>query len=1535
LRAGLGVGDVDAYKGEATLSRSAFEGDIDVDIPVAVVSDMGMLAGRLGIKKANVHSNVTRGDIHVTRGNVGYVFGTLEMSEDADFKVYTNMHYGTDDVNAKKAVGVLNVQGSEVADWNASPTNYVIVYNYRNAVSNGTETLAPDGKLSKVGDGTILTDGSAPLYTGVLDSADLKSRLLSYVLINRTTSIWDSVHVYWDNGGDGYPYVCGYWRDTYDESSLEGKGQNVYRLEIDITEIYDELTTEDIESLDGFLYDSSEVIENTTAKKEYLFAYSDSVGEFPALQKQMGALSRSIAFINNDGFVLEWSGAYDDNQGSAVFDRELTVVYETIDNSEPTAVYNELDASEIVFLGPELKKTKMLGGSEVIPQIMVENDLGTLEPYVLSNAIINCPETGLPCNRYEWSPSDNVLTNMSLLAQSMDVYSIESYSDTLRLIYSKDETLDYVFATNILTGEERSTIGVVSHGYRGGEDVRIDTATVGGISANGYMTKPVPSMFTLEVEPGFLLKSWKADFWAGFEMEETAFMDCVRGETSCNTVESAGTGNYFATSGAVMSTINKANDGVAEVPVFKWSTELSADEPLVMDSLAYGLSNTNSFGIKTALQVTPELEAVPYTALFDVNNSGYDVFITNSLQYSYTFSRESEETALLPTPLASDACFAGWALTADAGLESTYTSLNAELLKKAESDTLSMYGVWQAESEENKCIVDKSTLALSVVNTDDDTGDFGTVSLWQSYANFRSDTVVYRHEFNDGVLEIPYVSPDMLAEGAYFRFNVSSKPAQGYRLAKLQVVDVSAETEPYDVYFVPGDTAFEINASSGYELRAVFGEYVFAKLDYGEHTDIFSDSEIQDSLEVVNGAQIEFPGFVYTSDACVEGWTTDGKESSEYYHVMTQVSDELFDAVQSSGALYAKWVDAQTCIEQYRYHRAEFVGESANAAILETREDGTVYRHTFAADGTMLLPHMRAYNSSWVLDVETPEGMKLDSMVVTYASGSVITVLAGESLPEDMDDVKIEPFFSEDAGEKVDLEFSYCDFAQSGSAVRLNVGTNGLETGRAISLRLTLKDSEDEELLDSLLIDGSARDTYYADWTKRALLPGDYTVQLVLADSRDTLYFDTAFTVRSGIEIAAGSWKMISLSEVQLDSLEIDEDMLLYHWDEKAFFGHFWKYQKYTRGPVELQRGYWYNSSEGRELPLRADSVTVGDEIVWALDSGWNMVANPYGWGVWLSETEDDTLEFQKWNADAADYVGATFIEAYGAVWVYSERDREVSFTADVCFETQEYDPLDDPHRQLIEEEENRDEERFQEEARARLMKSRALAKADAGDSWALRAVLTDTKGHRDSWNVLGVGDATEMPEPPAGMGDRVNLYVVNSGRALAKSVLPAGEGDYSWQVAVSASSDRVGYLKFEGLADVAGFGYRLYVTYDGETREVAAGDSLRVSLRAEATTATVRVTRHELHIVSAGIENVRFSQQAGKISLGFSADESLAGASVVAQLVGIDGHVAATYGARASAGYNSATLEAPRHGLYMLRVRVGSRQFVKNVLVR
>ena len=398
-----------------------------------------------------------------------------------------------------------------------------------------------------------------------------------------------------------------------------------------------------------------------------------------------------------------------------------------------------------------------------------------------------------------------------------------------------------------------------------------------------------------------------------------------------------------------------------------------------------------------------------------------------------------------------------------------------------------------------------------------------------------------------------------------------------------------------------------------------------------------------------------------------------------------------------------------------------------------------------------------------------------------------------------------------------------------------------------------------------------------------------------------------------------------------------DGDEKFYWWAEDRGYGKYWQYQELGKSQTaEKERGYWYSSLEGRPLVLK-DSAFV-DDITWNLtneNGGWNLVANPYGWYLNLGVDEYDSdepeeesesgrkkripvVEYSRWNPEEGQYVPVSVLKPYEAVW--AKLNRSLSETVEITAKP-EFDKVESADG-------NTDMTRSL---------NRMLAKAGDGAGFSLQAVLSDRNGKKDSWNVLGVGSAAlQSEEPPAGMGDHVNLSILEGGRRLAKSVKGVSEsGTYEWTLDLSATSARTGFLSLAGVDGLESRGLSVFVNVDGKTTRMQEGVPLNVSLATDAKVATVYVGAAPKVVVSKKLEGLKAVQAGATYQVSFDAGESLAGSTVHVDLVDLRGNVVRSVASSALAGVNRVTLDTPKPGIYMLRVRAGGAFSAGKVLVK
>ena len=496
-----------------------------------------------------------------------------------------------------------------------------------------------------------------------------------------------------------------------------------------------------------------------------------------------------------------------------------------------------------------------------------------------------------------------------------------------------------------------------------------------------------------------------------------------------------------------------------------------------------------------------------------------------------------------------------------------------------------------------------------------------------------------------------------------------------------------------------------------------------------------------------------------------------------------------------------------------------------------------------------------------------------------------------------------------------------------------------------------------DTVVDGKTVGGAKNGT----WRLDPAPAGEYTVFITLKDGVDSIPYQKTFKSIEKRELATNSWQTLSLyafcqnkGEECLSDLEErfarklnnraaeqceemkskvkrgnapDNDQFyremdevcaqanssevstsIYWWDETNPIGDYWQYRKFSvNDKFDSTRGYWYGPINSEPLVMSLQTPNMKDEIVWRLEnkfSGWNLVANPFGWFVKLPE--DERLTFCRWNPETSGYVPADTLEPYEAIWVHTEKPMTYRIPLKAVI--------------VLEDEKGK----------------KSLNKNAAPDDWNLRVVLADNNGKRDSWNELAVGSTSSLSEPPAGMGDRVNLSIVEGKKRLAKSVKQNAD-DLEWNLEASATTMRDGHLSFEGLESVWAKGLRVYATVDNETVEIAKDRPLDVTLSSKAKKISVRVTKSA--VISGVSKNLlkglRVNQTPNVLNVGFDAAAKLAGAKVKISVVGIDGRIAVTGKSTANAGTNAISMKKPKQGVYYVKVKVGSLSAVTRVMVR
>lgn len=1539
------VGLLNAGEYDCDVRGAQVRGDINVAATTTNSANVGGVAGYVGLLDGYFGENMVVGNIKANskQGRNGYIVGYYQDGEQPNGGTYysgvnviANYHYGTSDANVKEAIGYPDIDPMNI---------YEVRYNYRNAV----EGLAADGTLDTLETGWLITGQQQSRADGVISETDMKSRLFAYVM-NTVYKPYDLMGD-WENSEDGLPYMT--------------DKRTVYRLKI---------------------YVGNSGLDNYGAAKPYLVTdsqgnlclveFTNKDGIFAGLASLTSSLGYGVVENNNNGSnpIPLFAPIYMDvDDAEVVNDRKFKVIYEGV--------------TPFAYMWPMVEEVSLYNSTQAIPAILVNNG-GVLEEYFVNKiTVMENGTAGVPGGDHEIPFVDGVLNFASIMAR---VAKLDNLQDEIRLVYEKK-----LYTPNMVlrTTDRQKAVNVIMYGHNdAGKLIAVDTVGVHKDSTISGGLR-VASKFGAFAEVGYTLKRWKVDFWIS---NIITLNDLPQSIASCDGVESVCeeipvSSNSFGSVNDIFNELRiydqyNARYESNKPPLIaqKRSFDLDASQLLDMDSLINAVSlyvpdQQNQIRglfetVKFVADVTPELEAIPYNVTLDLNAGSHEVFITEGFAATGEYSRADASTAALPTLYSNDSCFAGW--TAVVGSQNMGTTqLDKALLKevlgeqKIPDTDFKVYAQWKpwGTGAPSYCKSQLQEIALLVSQYDKDwkDGDFGDISLWQSYVGADSEEVRIPHNLEQGSMGVP-------AAGESMRFHLSASPKDGFKLSRLYLVrenyDASTgETvveDSSEVYFYYSDTSFSITPMpyKTFRLQALFGHYYDAalQLKHGREKVFFGMDSDADSVSVVEGGSVYLPSMIYTVDSCVLGWSLN-PDATDYEFRVYVDADAIYDKLEPTKALYAVWGDAEKCVESAGYRHVKLTTEHGMVQFLEKSftPDSTVYLHEFAEDSTMLLPG-KLMDAYWIVQASPQPGYALDSLEVIFVEEQYNSetnqmeefelrnvFMENDTLPFHSSIKSMQAFFSKSEGDaNGPLKFASKNLLQSGNAVRLEFVTNAFNVSLDASVSVALFDANGVELGVDTIADYVNETPYSGAWEKRSLAPGKYVVQAILTNGQYKATADTSFTVEPEIAVGANTWRMLSLADVDMKSVVWDGDPVFYWWDESNLGGEFWQYKALKSvDKGDGAQGYWYNSLEGRPLKLvAADTSSSTSEVLWELDSiysGWNLVANPYGWAVDINNDEgyfndrlcyNDKVEHKRdkngqpvvewseiafWKYDpVTGYVPADTIGPYEGVWAKTGCFKDWHFNAAPVFKrTAEQDDADEPW------------------VAPKTAKRAMLAKAAAKDNWTIRAKLVDGKGKADAWNVLGVGSkSVVVAEPPEAMGDHVSFSVVDGKRHLAKSVK---SGTPEWKVELSASSNRMGYLSFEGVDALREYGLKVFVTVDGKTTEMHEGEPLKVALTPAAKYATVRVAESAKVELAYRLEGVHAFQVGHGLQVSFTATNGLSGSAVHVDLVDLKGHVAAKASGTAREGTNVLSLEVPKTGVYMLRVRAGSQVQTGRIMVK
>lgn len=318
----------------------------------------------------------------------------------------------------------------------------------------------------------------------------------------------------------------------------------------------------------------------------------------------------------------------------------------------------------------------------------------------------------------------------------------------------------------------------------------------------------------------------------------------------------------------------------------------------------------------------------------------------------------------------------------------------------------------------------------------------------------------------------------------------------------------------------------------------------------------------------------------------------------------------------------------------------------------------------------------------------------------------------------------------------------------------------------------------------------------------REAIPYGYV--LVAIDSAEIDVPDLANVVWAP-DTALSPWAMTGLGGDVSDLSEAglaDADVL--GWSETEEWDERWaKYRALDR--VFAGEGVWIWAEDTVKFtrPYVGSDGTGDDYVSVRLrsrDFGWNLLANPYPFGIPASMAGDAQL--YAWDREAGDYVEIPrngVVAPFQAFWIHAEENATLDIPGRAMFES---DVVDEP------------------------------ASAEPAD---LMRVSLRAGAYRDANNYVGVGDsARSRGEFPLAMGAGVTLTSLRDGSGWESDVRGADDVLH-WSFAVSSRVSGLarGELALENRGALESLGYRLWTSQNGKLSEVRGDAPVAVALPA------------------------------------------------------------------------------------------------------
>ena len=394
---------------------------------------------------------------------------------------------------------------------------------------------------------------------------------------------------------------------------------------------------------------------------------------------------------------------------------------------------------------------------------------------------------------------------------------------------------------------------------------------------------------------------------------------------------------------------------------------------------------------------------------------------------------------------------------------------------------------------------------------------------------------------------------------------------------------------------------------------------------------------------------------------------------------------------------------------------------------------------------------------------------------------------------------------------------------------------------------------------------------------------------------------DTNFNVAALTNVALqnNAWYMRGFGLDSIAFSAFKSTSQIYRWDDRQVAEQYSNYlDRSALGHNLPGRGYWYFAMGEPDTISIAPLTSIAAVTVPLVhvQTGWNMIANPYPWPISL-----DTAHTY-WNWQNNEYKPSQTLGAMSAAWVNVDQNDSIVLAPTPIFKT----------------------------SNSTLARRLVAGYADEHD-WLVQIGL-HADGSTDSWNFFGVGIEPNLLKPPAGMGQHVTLAFANHAGLLARSMQNSTQ-NANWTLTLNSDQDRAGTLDFTGIQALTQHGVQLsLVAADGSVL-VVQNESVPISLKKGTQQMTLYATDSKQNIAVAGGLGFIHLQRAGAFELlSFTAPITQIGAKAILEVLGTNGQILLQKDLGAlSAGLNSAVFDASQFAAGIRFVRVRTAVFSTN----